>query len=197
MIFFNRNNSNLPRYFKNYLELVSDEGYSDSIISLDIETTDMDYKKGEIISYGSVILEGRVIMPSTQKHLFFQSDNMASDNIKIHEILAHSEGGKFLDALEEVIANIGNKIILGHYIIFDINMINAKLKSIKYPRIKNPRYDTLELALKKDRVHDLSTADRNKYSLYALCKTYNIPIVKVHDALEDAYLTALLYLHLT
>lgn len=190
-------NKDYPAFYKDYLEQIKEKGYSKDIISLDMETSHIDIKKADILSFGSVHLKERKILIEDEVHYFFKSDHYELKNTVIHEILPHHFIDDFQDKLPAIMKHIGNKRILGHFVEFDVGLINHQLKKLNLPRIKNPTIDTLPLAMKHDGIHDYSYANREDYTLYALCKRFDIPVEKTHDALEDAYLTALLYLHLT
>jgi DNA polymerase III epsilon subunit-like protein len=79
---------------------------------------------------------------------------------------------------------------------FDLNILNRELKKIDLPKLKNPTMDTLKIALKHDGVYNLQYAEKDKYTLFSLAQRYQLDMQHAHNALEDAYITSLLYLHL-
>jgi len=197
MMHWFKRKKNYPSYVQDYLERIQDEGFSTQIIALDMETSSVDERKAKILSFGSITGDDQRIFPDTERHLFFMNDHEATDeNLIIHEILDDENKSDFKDHLPEILQWIGNKKILGHFVQFDISLINRELKKQGFPLLKNPSIDTLKLALKYDGVHDFSFVKKENYTLYSLCKRFEIDIFNTHDALEDAYLSFLVYHHL-
>ena len=197
MMHWFRSNKNYPGYYKEYLEKISDEGFSSEIISLDMETNGLNPKTADILSFGSVHLRSSKILPKSEVHLFFNGSSISDESIVIHELFANTSNDVVGESLPILLKEIGNHTILGHYVEFDITLINQQLKKYNLPKLKNPKLDTLNIAMKKDGIYDYRYASRDDYTLYALCNRYGIEVEFTHDALADAYLTALLYLHLT
>ena len=196
MIHWFKSSKDYPLFYQKYLERISDEGFSEDIIALDMETTGLNPKTAEILSFGSVPIIENKIKSNEEIHIFFNGAADNNESIVIHELFAHTSDQLVSDFLPVILSQIGNKSILGHFVEFDIALINQVLKKVKLPKLKNPSIDTLKLAMKKDGIHDYSYANRNDYTLYSLCERHNIDVEYVHDALADSYLTALLYLHL-
>ena len=189
-----RSKKSYPIFYQRYLEKIQDVGFTSDMIALDMETSGMDKKTADVLSFGAVPIRSDKIVLGESIHHFFESSETNNDAIIIHELLPDLSDNKFSNFLEPILALIENHIILGHFIGFDISFINRELARHKLPKLKNPTLDTLSLALKKDRVQDLNYVKREDYSLYALCKRYGITVEQTHDAMEDAYLSALLYL---
>lgn len=183
-----------PEFYKQYLQAYdADES---RIISLDIETDTHQSKKAKIISFGSVDIVEDLVPFSSIVEMHFSTPSGDNENIKIHELINRSDLPSVEAKLPDILSSIGSKIILGHFIEFDIEVINQALKSVGAGPLKNNSLDTLQLALKRDGVRDLSRVKREDYSLYALCERFGIVVSDGHQALTDAYLSALLYLHL-
>lgn len=185
-----------PAFFQDYIDLIADEGFSKDLIAFDMETNGLNPKTSEILSFGSIPIVDGKIKSSEEIHLFFNGTSVESDSIVIHELFAHTSDQVAEEYLPLILKAIGNKTILGHFVQFDIALINQLLKKLNLPKLKNPSVDTLKLALKKDGINDYNYAKREEYTLYALCTRYGIEVEFVHDALADAYLTALVYLHM-
>jgi DNA polymerase-3 subunit epsilon len=190
-----RKKKNYPDFYLTYLEKIKDEGFSQDILSLDLETTGLDTSSDQILSYGSVPVVDNKIVVNEEVHRFF-SVHKDIENSYIHEIVKMEGLKSFEDFIPELLNIIGNKKILGHFIQLDLSFINHQLTKMKLPRLKNPIIDTLELALAKNKINHLQYASKEDYTLYNLCAQKGIAINTTHVAIEDAYLTALLYLHL-
>ncbi|MEW9668872.1 PolC-type DNA polymerase III [Ammoniphilus sp. 3BR4] len=86
------------------------------------------------------------------------------------------------------------QFIEGHYIVahcadFDLNFINIQLKRYVRSRIFNPAIDTMTLAY---HLHPT----QKQHHLDHLLEQYRIPIRDRHHALEDARMTAQLFIKL-
>ena len=184
-----------PCFYQSYLDKIKQEGCGNEILALDLETTGMDPVTDQVLSFGSFILRDEKILIESEVHKFFRA-NKIIENSHIHEILEMPGQGTFEEFIPEILSIIGNKTILGHFVKMDIAFINHQLKKMKLPKLKNPCIDTLEMALKKDHIANIQYASRDEYNLYHLCNRFGIHVCTTHDASEDAFLTALLYLHL-
>jgi len=71
---------------------------------------------------------------------------------------------------------------------FDIEMINAALKRMGLPKLKNKTIDTGILYKKLEGKKD------SHFNLDVLCEEFNIPKHDRHTAAGDAFITALLFL---
>ncbi len=185
-----------PPYVKEYLERFEQDGHSEEMISLDLETTDIRVKHAEVLSLGMVPLGNRKILIDQASHAFFAVRQQDRENTKVHEIIANSADLSFQDYLPDFLGSLTNKVILGHHIQYDINVINRQLKIAGLPKLKNRMVDTLQMMIDFDRYRDLKLTQKGQYSLYNCCERFGIEVSQTHDALNDAYLTALLYLHL-
>ena len=92
------------------------------------------------------------------------------------------------DAIKAFIEYIGNSVLVGHHIDFDVEMINEALEKLGCGRLKN---EALDVDVMHRKVTD---ANDKQFSLDELCKIYNIPKSDRNSASEDAYKTALLFL---
>lgn len=183
-------------YYREYLDRIDSEGWSDDLLALDMETTGLNPRTADILSFGSVVISGDTILPDSEHHHFFHSLEASDDNTAIHELFAHTTESLVEEYLPLILGQVANRRLLGHYVSFDIALINQQLHKVGLPKLRNPSIDTLELALHKDGIRDYRYAHKEDYTLYALCQRYGIEVEYTHDALHDAYLTGLVYLHL-
>ena len=94
------------------------------------------------------------------------------------------------EAITSLIEFIGNSVIVGHHIDFDVEMINAALERLACGRLKN---EALDVDIMHRKLHDIND---KQFSLDQLFAAYNIPLSERNSAAEDAYKTALLFLKL-
>ena len=85
---------------------------------------------------------------------------------------------------------IGNAVLVGHHIDFDVEMINAALERLDCGRFKNEALDVDVMYRKLQDIND------RQFSLDELCDIYKIPKSDRNSSSEDAYKIALLFLKL-
>jgi len=90
---------------------------------------------------------------------------------------------KFHEIYEEFIAFIGNGVIVGHHLPFDMSFLKVKLNQLGKPELENDTLDTLRLA-RKMWPHFPS------FKLPALRRQFCIEIKDEHRALGDVVATA-------
>ncbi len=148
-----------------------------TLISLDIETTDLSPEKGEIIEFGAVKYEDGKIVDSYKK-LFKPRDGKIPfiittiTGIKEEDLV----GKEIFDLSKDEIANfIGDYDIVGHNIGFDIEFLKENGIALE----KNKLIDTFRLS-------SMLLPGFNSYSLEALTRKLEISHIEKHRALDDA-----------
>ena len=94
------------------------------------------------------------------------------------------------EAMQSLIEFIGNSVIVGHHIDFDVEIINQALERMECGRLKN---EALDIDVMHRKLLDIND---KQFSLDELSKIYNVPLSDRNSAAEDAYKTALLFLKL-
>lgn len=157
-------------------------------VALDLETTGLDPKKNKIIEIGAVHVKDDIIieeyqtminpgwkLSETVMELTGITDEELTDASTIDEKI-----GEFLDF-------VGDRVILGHSILFDYSFLKRAAVNHKLSFEVNA-IDTLKIARKY-------LSELPSRGLHAVCLYYGIEH-KEHRALEDARATHELYLHL-
>ena len=181
---------------KNYLYLFN-QPLEDEYVCLDCETTGLNPKKDEILSIGAVIIKKNKILMSKTFNLFLKpSRDISTESIKIHQIrpIDLDNALEAKDAILQLLKFIGSRTIVGYYIKFDIAIISKYIK--QYIGIKLPN-ESVE-------VSSLYYKSRPKNSEYqfidlkfdSIIKQLDIPVLGKHDALNDAIMTAMIFLKL-
>ncbi len=93
------------------------------------------------------------------------------------------EAPKIEEALPSFLEFIGDSVLVGHNLRFDMSFINAAVDRLEYPPLENQQVDTLALArrLVRDEVRSLK--------LSTLAKHFRSPVMPTHRALEDVHAT--------
>ena len=178
-------------------EYLFSEPVKGEYVCLDCETTGLNPKKDEILSIAAVHIKDNKIIMRKRFNIFVKpSKKIDAESIKIHRIrpvdLKNAVRPKI--AIYELLEFIGNKPIVGYYIKFDIAIISKYTK--KYIGIDIPN-ESIE-------VSSMYYRSRKKTSEYefidlkfdTIMKELDIPVLGKHDALNDAIMTAMIFLKL-
>ena len=183
-----------PNFWKEYLKTFKTKQSKNinttRFVVFDTETTGLDIVKDRILSIGAISVIDNTLNVSDSFELYLKQDKFNSVTVEIHGILKVGKLIKYNEneALEKFINYIGNSVLVAHHTAFDIEMINAALKRMNLPKLKNKSIDTGILYKKLENKKD------NHFNLDVLCKEFNIPKHDRHTASGDAYITALLFL---
>ena len=159
-------------------------------VVFDTETTGLDIIKDRILSIGAIGIFNNIIDVPDSFEIYLKQDQFKAETVEIHGILKEGKLAKLseADAMENFITYIGNAVLVAHHTAFDIEMINAALKRLNLPKLKNKTIDTGILYKKLEGKKD------SHFNLDVLCKEFNIPKHDRHTAAGDAFITALLFL---
>lgn len=183
-----------PDFWKAYLKAFKTKQpksiESTRFVVLDTETTGLDIVNDRILSIGAVAITNNQIDVADNFEFYLTQDEFNTETVEIHGILKEGSIDKISEneAIEIFINYIGNSVLIAHHAAFDIEMINAALKRMKLPKLKNKRIDTGILYKKLEGKKD------NHFNLDVLCDEFNIPKHDRHTASGDAFITSLLFL---
>lgn len=165
---------------------------------LDTETSGLDPIRDHVLSFGAVkILQSKILIDRSVEWYPY-SENPGKNTVAIHELMEVQNTLSKEEFARKFLPYIGNSILVGHHIGFDLEILRNLLKPFGFTHFKNPVIDTYHLAirLEKGPLRDLSSIRHEEYSLDSLCKRYGIAPDDRHTAAGDAFLTALLLLKL-
>lgn len=174
-----------------------EEAPKDEVVVFDTETTGLNPKKDEILSIGAVKLKGNKILMSQKFELFVKpTREVGEQSIKIHQIrnIDLENGCEPREAIEQFLHFIGARPLVGYYLEFDIKMINKYVKPWLGINLPNPQievsglYHDKKIKFIPDGVIDLR--------FDVMMKELGLPIFGKHDALNDAVMTAMMYIKL-
>ncbi|KFF15077.1 3'-5' exonuclease [Flavobacterium hydatis] len=183
-------NKEYPDFWKEYLAKF--ETKSERFVVLSTETSGLNPSKDVILSIGSfAVVNNSIVIQDSFEAVLLQY-KFFHDNGLTNEFIIESKMEKLAepDALRGLIEYIGNGILVGHHINFDVEMINAALEKLDCGRLKN---EALDVDVMYRKLHDIN--DR-QFSLDELCEIYKIPKSERNSSAEDAYKIALLFLKL-
>jgi DNA polymerase-3 subunit epsilon len=183
-------NKDYPDFWKKYLSKF--ESKSSKIIVFSTETSGMNPSKDVILSIGSFAIENNSIAIGKNFEAVLLQYKYFHDNALSNQFIVDNKMNKMAesDAIQMFIDFIGNAILIGHHIDFDVEMINAALEKLSCGRLKN---QALDIDVMYRKINDIT--DR-QFSLDELCTIYKIPKSDSNSSSEDAYRIALLFLKL-
>lgn len=183
-------NKEYPEFWKTYTSKFDKK--SSRFVILSTETSGLNPAKDVILSIGSfAIIDNSIVIGDSFEAVLLQY-KFFHDNGFSNEFLVESKMKKMgePDAIKLFIEFIGNSVLVGHHIDFDVEMINAALERLDCGRLKNEALDVDVMHRKLNDIND------KQFSLDELCTAYNIPKSDRNSSAEDAYKTALLFLKL-
>jgi len=169
----------------------------DEFIVYDTETTGLNPKKDEILSIGAVKVKGNKILTSQKFELFVQpTKDISEESIKIHQIrnIDLQNGSKPNDALKQFLHFIGSRPLIGYYLEFDVKMINKYLKPFLGIRLPNRQIEVS--GIYHDKKIKFIPDGNIDLRFDVIMKDLGLPIFGKHDAINDAIMTAMMYIKL-
>ncbi|MEO0732661.1 MAG: 3'-5' exonuclease [Bacteroidota bacterium] len=197
---------NWPVWYQRHFEKVREKTPKNALLAevpvvvIDAETTGLEQKKDRLLSLGGLRVAGNAIHQKEQfeGYLPTPQSHHAEEAIAIHGIIPNSERYGYStepDLLASFLDFINDRMIVGHHIGFDVEMINLALARHGAGPLRNRVVDTGRLAERLQPVGYWTPPDQ--FSLDKLARRYRIPLSDRHTALGDAYITAVLWLKLT
>ncbi|MDD2291324.1 MAG: 3'-5' exonuclease [Aliarcobacter sp.] len=178
-------------------DFLFDEPTPNEYVCLDCETSGLNPKKDEILSIGAVhIKENKILMRKTFNIFLKPSKNINPESIKIHHIrpIDLENGINPQDAIYQLLEFIGSRPIVGYYIKFDVAIISRYTK--EFIGIKLPN-ETIEVSSIYYKIRKRSTHyEFIDLRFDTILKNLDIPSLGKHDALNDAIMTAMMFLKL-
>ena len=169
----------------------------DELVVFDTETTGLNPKSDEILSIGAVKIGGGKIRTSQSFEIFLKpSGAISAESIKIHHIrpcdIEHALTP--LEGVKKFLEFIGNRPLVGYYLEFDVAMVNRLVKPWLGITLPNPQIEVSGLYF--DKKIALIPQGNIDLRFDTILKSLNIPRMGQHNALNDAIMTAMVYLKL-
>ncbi|MCK9373563.1 MAG: 3'-5' exonuclease [Sulfuricurvum sp.] len=169
----------------------------DEVVVFDTETTGLNTKKDAILSIGAVKVKGDRILTSESFEIFLKPSRVIStESIKIHHIrpcdLEHAHTP--LEGVEKFLKFIGNRPLVGYYLEFDVAMVNRLLKPWLGITLPNKQVEVSGLYF--DKKIALIPQGNIDLRFDTILRDLKIPRMGQHNALNDAIMTAMVYIKL-
>ncbi len=179
------------RYKAGFPDRWRDDTPADEVrfVVFDAETTSPDARSAEPVTLGAVAMEdGQILLEETFEAMIHLRYNSAA--VTVHGI-TREQSMKGLEepvALARFLDYVGDAVIVGHHIGFDIKVMSRAIERCFGFPLENRSIDTMEIALLLDQ--DGVLADPGGFSLDALLTLFGITPHDRHTAAGDAFLTA-------
>jgi DNA polymerase-3 subunit epsilon len=166
------------------------------VVALDCETTGLNPRVDDIVVIAAVKIRGERILASEHFEAVARpASEMAPAAIKVHRLrkvdVAH--GGRLYLMMPDFLHFIGGRPLVGYYLDFDVRMINKHLLHFAGIELPNPLIDVSRLYYER-KYGDAPPGTAIDLSFAAILKDLGLPIFQQHDALNDALMTAMMYL---
>jgi DNA polymerase-3 subunit epsilon len=183
-------NKEYPEFWKSYIAKF--ETKSSRYVILSTETTGLNPKKDVILSFGAIAVVNDIIRIGDNFEVVILQYKYLHDHGLSNEFLIESKLPKFAEypAIQALLDYIGNAVLVGHRIHFDIEMINDVLEKMECGKLKN---EALDIEIMHQKLLDITN---KSFSLEDLIKHYKVPLNDRNSASDDAYSIALLFLKL-
>lgn len=159
--------------------------------SLDFETTGLDRERDAVVSFGVVpVRDGRVVVGEAVHRLVLPEVPPSSESMRIHGILpkdlAHAQ--PFPVAGQTLGLALGGRFLLTWFAGVEIGYLGRLYGGRRRSWVRRT-IDVRQMAI------ELEHMDRNvRQSLSSAAKHYGVPVAHPHEALDDAIVTAQLFL---
>ena len=184
-------NKKYPEFWKLYLQ--KQEEKSSRYVTLSLQATGLNPNKDVILSIGTVGIHNNelVIRDSFEVILLqyiYNHDNGFSNEFIIESKMPKNTEG---EGIQKFVEFLGNAVIIGHRVDFDIEMINKALEKLECGRLKNEALD-LEIMFKKWK----ESSDDKKFTMDEIAKALKLPEIEYDSTAEEAYTMGLCFLKL-
>jgi DNA polymerase-3 subunit epsilon len=183
-------NKEYPEFWKSYLSKFDKK--SKRFVVLSTETSGLSLEKDVILSIGAFSVMNNSIIIADSFETILAQYKFFHDNGISNEFTVETQMKKLgePEAVQALVEFIGNSVLVGHHIDFDVEMINVALERLGCGRLKNEALD-IDVMYRK-----LTDINNKQFSLQELCDIYKIPESDRNSSTEDAYKIALLFLKL-
>lgn len=171
----------------------------DELVSLDFETTGLDIRQDQILSVGAIRVKGDAILTSQRLDFLIKPARpVSAKTILIHHIrpVDLENAVPEAEAIRQVIEFIGPRPVIGYYLQFDLGMLDKYARPLMGVGMPNRRIEVSRLYY--DWRAPLAPPSANiDLRFETIRQRLDLPRRAVHDAFNDALLTAMMYLRLT
>ena len=170
----------------------------DELVSLDFETTGLDIRQDQILSVGAIRVKGDAILTSQRLDFLIKPARpVSAKTILIHHIrpVDLENAVPEAEAIRQVIEFIGPRPVIGYYLQFDLGMLDKYARPLMGVGMPNRRIEVSRLYYDW-RAPQAPPGANIDLRFETIRQRLDLPRRAVHDAFNDALLTAMMYLRL-
>ena len=174
-----------------------DENTSKEYVVVDTETTGLDTKTDEILSIGAVKIRDNKVLTSETFEVYLKNyKEISAKSIAVHGIRACDlvNAKEPHEAIKEFLRFIGSRTLVGYYLEFDVEMLNKYIKPMLGITLPNEMIEVSEIYFEQT----ISLIPQGNIDLRfdTILKNCNLPNMGAHNAVNDAIMTAMMFLKL-
>jgi DNA polymerase-3 subunit epsilon len=183
------NPNNYPEFWKNYLSKFKEK--SNRYVAISIESSGLNSSKDVILAFSAITIANDKIAIKEAIELYVSYSKTEFDSDQNEFVLVSKlEKTNEREAMERIVAYIGNATLIGYKVNRDIDLLNASLAKFECGQLKNEALD-IEIMFNK-----FKDTIEKKYTLEDMCKAMAVPLMDRTSAADDSFLIALLFLKL-
>ncbi len=170
----------------------------DELVSIDFETTGLDVRTDQLLSVGAIKVQGDTILTSQRLDFLIRPEQPVSDRtILVHHIrpVDLATAVPLDEAIPRVLEFIGPRPLIGYYLEFDLGMLNKHVRPLIGAAMPNPQIEVSTLYYDW-RAAQVPPGGNIDLRFETIRQRLDLPRRAVHDAFNDALLTAMMYLRL-
>lgn len=165
-------------------------------LALDFETTGLDQKNDQILSFGYTTIRGQCMLLSEAIHTLTKPTVAIPEaSAVVHGILDDEAASAqtLEEALPQLLGALAGKVMLAHHAAIEYNFLSNACKRIYGYPFLGPVIDTLALEVRVYRNQDMSIR-QGDLRLAKARDRYGLPRYPAHNALTDAIAAGELFL---
>jgi len=165
------------------------------VVSIDCETTGLNIAKDDIITIAAVRIKGDRILTSEAFEVLVRPESkIALDAMKIHHLReADVEQEKPIrKVLRDFLYFIGSRPLVGYYLEFDTKMLDKHILPFIQIGLPNKRIEVSELYYER-KYGDAPPGTVIDLRFTSILADLGLPNLGQHNALNDALMTAMMY----
>ena len=167
------------------------------VVAIDCETTGLNLEVDELLSLCAIKIRGNQILTSERLELLIKPwVAIDPESIAVHRLrpIDVERGMEAPDALAKLLHFIGSRPLVGYYLEFDIAMINKYLKIMIGTTLPNNIIEVSGMYF--DYRYRSRVFKEIDLRFSTIMGDLDLPIREQHDAFNDAFMAALMYVKL-
>lgn len=172
-------------------------------VVFDTELTGFSRKHDEIIAIGAVRIRNMQIVCGETFYALVRPEGPAqTQSTLVHRLTPRElrKAATMAEVLPRFVEFCGNAVFVGHFVRLDLEFLNRAAQRRMGGILTTPYLDTMGLAMAYNDLKSGASSDHSNrqaaYTLAALSKEYGLSSFAEHNAMQDAFQTACLFLYL-